>query len=216
MTGPVSCPRNPRPGIFIAMQLFWHLFDYKHLYEIGGIDTVVYAFMAVVGSLLFVFRLMMSLVFGFGGEGDLDVTDIEHGSGFAVFSVLSIIGFFMGAGWAGLAAQLEWGLSNGVSALVAGGSGSFMMLFSSALMFLAVKLNHNVTYDLNDAVGHTGTVYLTIPAKGEGTGEITISVSGRSMTRQAVSTADKIDAFKAIVVEEVRDDGVYVVKPTGD
>lgn len=198
------------------MEILRHLLDFRYLYEVGGIDTVVYALMALVGTLLFVFRLMMSLIFGLDGDADLDGTDIEHGTGFALFSVLSIIGFFMGAGWAGLAARLEWGLGNGVSALIAGGFGFFLMLLSSGLMFFANKLNHNVTYDLKDAVGRTGTVYLTIPARGEGTGQITITVSGRSMTMTAVSNDSKIDAFKAIVVEEVRDDDVFVVKPTGD
>lgn len=198
------------------MEIFRHLLDYKYLYEIGGFDTVVYAFMAVAGSVFFILRLVLSLIFGLDGEGDIDTTDIEHGTGFAIFSVLSIIGFFMGAGWSGLAAQLEWGLGNGVSALIAGGFGSFSMIFSSALMFFAQKLNHKVTYDLETAVGKTGTVYLTIPPKGEGTGQITISVSGRSMTQTAISSGEGIEAFKAIVVESVRDDGVFIVKPTGD
>lgn len=198
------------------MQILKHLLDFAYLYEIGGVDTVVYAIMAVAGTIFFIFRLLMSLVFGLDGDGDIDTTDIEHGSGFALFSVLSIIGFIMGAGWAGLAAQLEWGLSNGVSALVAGGFGTFLMLLSSTLMFGAQKLTHTVTYDPQDAVGRTGTVYLTIPAKGGGTGQITITISGRSMTMPAVSTGESIEAFKAIAVKEVRDDGVFVVEATGD
>lgn len=198
------------------MEILRHLLDFRYLYDVGGVDTVAYAFMAVVGSLLFTIRLGLSLLLGMDGDADFDTDDLAHGGGFALFSVLSVISFFMGAGWAGLAAQLEWGLGNGASALVAGGFGSALMLLSSTLMFAAIKLTHEVSYDVNTGIGKTATVYLTIPAKGKGTGQVTLSISGRSKTLPAVSTGDKLQAFSTVVVESVRDDGVLVVTPSDD
>lgn len=193
------------------MDILRHLLDPGYLYDQGGVDTVAYAFMAIIGSLLFAVRLSLSLLFGMDGDVDLDSDAIAHGTGFSFVSILSVIGFFMGAGWAGLASQLEWGLSTAVSALVAGGFGFFLMFLSSGLMFAATKLTHDVTYELKDAIGRTGTVYMTIPAKGEGSGQVRVSVSGRSMTVDAVSTGDKLDAFSDIKVTGVRDDKTLVV-----
>jgi len=193
------------------MEILRHLLDFGYLYDRGGVDTVAYALMAVVGTLLFVIRLSLTLLFGVDGDIDLDGDALDHGSGFALFSVLSIVSFFMGAGWAGLASQVEWGQSTAVSALVAGGFGGFLMLLSSALMLGATKLTHEVTYELKDAIGKTGTVYMAVPAKGEGAGQVRISVSGRSMTVDAVSSAGKLEAFSDIVVTAVRDDKTLVV-----
>lgn len=196
------------------MDILRYLLDFGYLYDTGGVDTVVYATMALAGTALFAVRLLLSLLFGLEGDLDLDSTDIEHGSGFGLFSLQSVLGFFMGAGWAGLAARLEWQQSPGVAALIAGGFGGFLMVLSSTLMFGAKKLTHEVTFELNDAVGKTGTAYLTIPAKGKGAGQLRISVSGRSMTVDAISESEPIEAFESALVTEVRDDKVLVVKPT--
>jgi len=198
------------------MDMLRNLFDLGYIYDQGGVDTVAYALMAIVGTFLFVIRLSLSLMFGLDGDMDLDGDAIEHGSGFGLFSVLSVIGFFMGAGWAGLAARIEWDLNAPISAIIAGSFGLSLMVLSSALMFAAAKLTHDVTYDMKDAIGRTGTCYMTIPEKGKGTGQINISISGRSMTVDAVSTGQKIEAFTAIKVTDVRDDKTLVVSVIED
>ena len=198
------------------MNILLNLFDLMYLYETGGIDTVAYALMAIVGTGLFIIKMGLSLILGVDGDVDMDVDvdadGLEHGTGFSMFSVLSVIGFFMGAGWAGLAARMEWGLDNAPAAVVAGGFGLVLMLISSLLMFSATKLTQDVTYDLKAAVGKIGTVYMSIPPKGDGAGKIRISVSGRSMIVDAVQTgSEKLEAFKDIEVTEVRDDKTLVV-----
>ena len=199
------------------MEMLKHLIDFGYLYQQWGLDAAVYAGMALLGSALFVIRMLLMFFAGFdGGDVDFDIEDIEHGTGFSLFSLQSIIGFFMGAGWAGLAARLEWGLETPAAAGVAGGFGFAMMVLSAAMMFFALKLKREVSYKMDDATGKIGTVYMAIPEKGNGTGQVRVSISGRQMTVDAVSSGEKIDAFKAVRIDEVRDDKVLVVSPTGD
>lgn len=198
------------------MDMLRHIIDFGYLYQQSGLDTAVYAGMALLGTALFVLRMLLMFALGLDFDGDVDFEDIEHGTGFSLFSLQSIIGFFMGAGWAGLAARLEWGLDTPMSALIAGGFGVVLMVLSAALMFAALKLKHEVNYEMDDATGKIGTVYMTIPAKGGGTGQVRVSISGRQMTVDAVSSGEKLDAFTAVRVDEVRGDKVLVVSPTGD
>ncbi|MGB0767874.1 MAG: hypothetical protein ACPGYV_09195 [Phycisphaeraceae bacterium] len=199
------------------MDMLRHIIDFGYLYQQSGLDTAVYAGMALLGTALFLVRmLLMFVVGGLDGGVEFDVEDIEHGTGFSLISLQSIIGFFMGAGWAGLAARLEWGLDTPISAAIAGGFGFVLMVLSALMMFAALKLKHEVKYEMNDAAGKIGTVYMTIPEKGAGTGQVRVSISGRQMTVDAVSSGEKIDAFTAVRIDEVRGDNVLVVSPTGD
>ena len=196
------------------MDMLRHIIDFGYLYQQSGLDTAVYAGMALLGTILFVIRML--LMFVVGVDGDIDIEDVEHGTGFSLFSLQSIIGFFMGAGWAGLAARMEWGLETAPAALIAGGFGFVLMVLSALMMFAALRLKHEVSYEMSDATGKIGTVYMTIPKKGAGTGQVRVSISGRQMTVDAVSSGEKIEAFTAVRVDQVRDDKVLVVSPTGD
>ncbi len=191
------------------------IWNWSELVSLGG-DAVTYSIMALVGTTLFLIRLVFGL-FGGGDGGDFDM-DGDMGGGsdasFTLFSLLSVMAFIMGTGWMGLACRFDWGLSRPLSAIVSVGFGSSMMLFASGMMHMARKLNRNIGYDVKTAVGRTARVYMAIPAKGEGQGQVQVSVSGRLMTRPAVSNGPAFDAFVSVKVVEVRDDDMLVVEST--
>ena len=137
-----------------------------------------------------------------------------HGdSTFSMFSLLSILAFFMGAGWMGLTCRVNWDMGSMSSAIAAAGFGFVLMLLASGLMALTRSLNQGVEYDLETAVGHTASVYMSIPEKGEGRGKIKVTVSGRLKEMDAISTGPRIPEFKSVRVISVRDDGTFVVEP---
>ena len=145
---------------------------------------------------------------------DGDITDTGTGDGaFNMFSLLSILAFFMGAGWMGLTCRIDWNLSSMVSAAAATGFGFVLMLMASGLMALARKLNRTVDYDLTTAIGKTASVYMSIPEKGTGSGKIQVAVSGRQKTIAAVSAGPAIKEFMSVKVVSVRDDGTFIVEP---
>ena len=187
--------------------------DWQDLRIQFGLDAVVYAGLALLGTVVFLLRLVMTLVLGMG-ETDFDVEDMGHG-GFPLISILSITAFFMGSGWMGLIARVEWGVAPVTASLLAAGFGGLCMLLAASLMFAGRRLTQDVTYDHKTAVGRTGQCYMSIPAKGEGGGQVRVSVSGRSMIVNATSTGPAIDAFADIKVVDTRDDGTLLVEPVG-
>jgi hypothetical protein len=190
----------------------WDLFtDWNDMAQLGG-DAVTYAVMAGVGTLLFLIRLVMAMFGGDGGDFDVDI-DAGTDASFTLFSLLSVMAFIMGTGWMGLAARIDWGLSRPVSVVIAVSFGVVMMFLASGLMFWTRRLNRVVTYDVKTAVGRTARVYMSIPAKGEGQGKVQVSVSGRLMTVNAISTGPALAAFSDVRVVDTRDDETVVVAP---
>ena len=190
------------------------LFDWEAAFAFGT-DVAIYLIMALAGTVLFVLRLMVSLFFG--ADADFDAGhDLDLGSdaAFSYLSLLSLLAFFMGAGWMGLACRIDFGWSGLPSAMGAATFGFGSMMLASGLMAYAQRLNSAPAYDLNTAVGRTARVYMSVPAKGEGRGQVEVDVSGARKVIEAVSNAGKLDQFTSVRVVEVRDDQTLVVEPS--
>lgn len=174
-------------------------------------DKTLYFSMAVVGTLLFSLRIVMMLFFGMDGGGDFDVDVDMDGGGFeghmgdfTLFSMVSVLSFMMGAGWLGLACRVEWGVGPVMSAIYASLFGFGLMVFSSFALFQMRKLNESGGYDVHHCVGELGRVYLTLPAQGEGRGQVQITVDGRQKVLEAVSTGEKIESFATVKVVAIQ------------
>jgi len=182
-------------------------------------DSTIYFCMGAVGTILFLIRLIMMLIGGVGGDGDFDMQidadghfdGAEHG-GFSLFSMFSILSFMMGAGWMGLACRHEWELGAFVSAACASLFGFSLLLLSSFGMYQMRKLNEVGSYDVQDCVGEVGRVYLTIPAKGQGRGEIQITFKGRQKKFSAVSSGEEIESFAAVKVLGIEEGETVIVE----
>ena len=184
-------------------------------YEKYG-DATIYFIMGLTATIVFALRLGMALFVGDdGGDFEMDdgggLADASDAS-FQVFSLLSVTAFFVGTGWMGLACRHDWNLGGGVSLLIAVGFGAFMMVMATYLMKWVHGLSDEKSYDADTAIGASGRVYLTIPAKGQGEGQIEVNVSGRRKIMRAVSQSDEIAAFTAITVIAAEDDDTLVVE----
>ncbi len=182
-----------------------------------GVDATVYFVLAMLATALFLIKLGLQFFLG-DLEADIDVDDtdafhVDSTAAFTFFSILSLLAFFMGVGWMGLAARLSWGLGAAASAVAATFFGLAMMLLSSGLMSAVRQMSEVAQYKTSTAVGTTGKVYLSIPAKGEGQGQVELTVSGRRKVMHAISTEGPIEVFSAVKIVGVRDDDVFVVEP---
>lgn len=191
------------------------LLDWNAAFAYGA-DVAAYVVMALVGTTFFVMRLLFALFFGGDTDFDAGLHDIATDASFSFFSLLSILAFFMGAGWMGLACRVDWDLGSFASAAAAAGFGFAMMLLASGLMMYARRLGRTIEYDLQTAVGRTARVYMSVPAKGSGRGQVEVDVSGRRKVIDAVSTGGKLNQFTSVRVASVRDDGTLVVAPLDD
>jgi len=179
-----------------------------------GVDVTVYLGLGVIGLVLLVLRLAFAMVFGdLDTDFDAGGADVSHGGDFGLFSTLSVLAFLTAMGWTGVLCRVDLELGHLPSALIAAVVGFVFMLVAAGLLFHVRKLNHTVTYQPGTAVGKTATVYLSIPKRGEGSGQVTVTVSGRRMTMNAISSGDAIAAFTEVVVKEARDDETLVVEP---
>lgn len=183
------------------------------------VSNPVYGTMAFGGTLLFLVKMIMLLVSGGDMDVDGDLTEIDSGvdmdggTTFSLISIQSVLAFFMGAGWTGLAARHEWNLE-AIPAMGAAIGVGFIFMFISAYFTFKVKgLNASTVIDVREAIGKTGRTYTTIPALGEGIGQIEITIGGKQQILQAMSLGEKIESFTTVKVEKVDDAGtLHVLK----
>ena len=191
-------------------------------YSKVGTDATAYFLIAVAATLLFVIKLGLQLFVGdVDGDidGDLDSdldSDIDSTGSFQLLSLLSVLAFLMGAGWMGLACRTSWEMSAALSGVAAFAFGFSLMVLASGLMFGVKKMTHVAKANPSSAIGTVAKVYLTIPPKGKGRGQIEVTVSGRRRVLPAVSQGGEIAAFTSVRVLDVRSDRTFVVAPKSD
>lgn len=141
-------------------------------------------------GLLSLFSLIIQVILIFFGVGGSDVSDggadAGHGSGLGILSIKSVTGFFFGFGWAG-AIAMNSGMGVMGALIIALLTGTVLMFIIFVLMKGLSSLHSDGTVKLQNAIGQVGTVYLTIPPKGQGNGQIQVNVQGQLLTINALN-----------------------------
>jgi hypothetical protein len=178
--------------------------------------TIFFTIPALAGTLLFLIKIALMLI---GGDADTDVdaagVDGAHSSGSTGewFSLGAIGAFVMGFGWGGLAGlrsfQLEvpWAVLCGVVGGV-GLSGLMVLLLRQTR-----RLASSGNIDTNNAVGLEGDVYLTVPERGKGRGQVKLVIQGRQQIFFATSTGPAIASGGRCKVTSAAGDGILTVSP---
>ena len=172
--------------------------------------ALIYYYTAVFATILF---LIKTLLFSFLG-GDAEVTtdfntECEVETSFHFISIQSILAFFMGFGWLGLACLKQWGLSLVLTGVYSAGFGLALMFFSAYLMFLVKKLNHKVTINYSDCIGKEGKAYTAFEPHAQG--QIEVDVNGRLSIENAINTNDdRIEAFEQVKITDYKEKMFYI------
>lgn len=151
--------------------------------------TLAYQIFYGIGifALLVVLVQMLMTLIGFDGDGgfDMELGDIDHGSGIGLFSSQTLGAFFLAFGWVGVAA-LKNGASILLSTAIATGCGFASMVAMLVLVRTLLKMQSKGNLDYSSVIGEEGTVYATIPGSDEdGGGQIQINIQGRFRTASA-------------------------------
>lgn len=160
---------------------------------------------AAVGLFTLALQVLLSVI----GVGDHDVADTHdvhagdhHGGGVGLISVRSLGAFFAFFGLTG------WWLTASGFGSASGAALSF--LAGSAAMagvgwLLSQQRRLNVEGNLNpaNAVGETATVYLRVPAQGQGVGKVQVKVQGRTAELAAVSDGPAFPTGAIVVVRRL-------------
>jgi hypothetical protein len=148
----------------------------------------IYWAMAIPFSIFFLLQMGLSLFSG--GDHPDNVVDIDvesdHGISFQFLTVKNMIGFFTIFSWTGIACTTA-GWSTTASLITSTLSGLAMMCLMAGIYYLMSKMNTSGTMKIAEAVGKSGEVYLTIPAKRSSAGKIQIMVGGLLRTLDALT-----------------------------
>lgn len=178
--------------------------------------TTVFMLCAVVGSVIVAVQFLLTLV-GFGHDlgfdGDAHV-DIDHGGGdphggehegshfFSVLSFRSVVAAIAVFGLAGLGASTS-GWSPYTTLVMALGAGAAALVVVAWTMRLLYGLKDDGTVHIERAVGHSGTVYLTIPGEHHGTGKVLLTLQNRTVECLAVTSKGSLPTGAPVVVVNV-------------
>jgi len=173
---------------------------------------------ACCASLVFIIQTIMTFI-GLGTDTDVDagpmdgsVDSIEDGALSGVFSFRNLVNFLLGYGWAGVLLfddiEKRWLLQ-----LVAIAVG---LLFVLAFVFMfrqVMKLSHDGSFKIGEAVGLKADVYLRIPAARSGRGKVQVSVKGSIHEIDAVTDNDaEIPTGGQVEIVEALGDDLLLVK----
>lgn len=140
-------------------------------------------------------------------EADLDVdididADVDDGSpdadgadddgspglfaGLRVLTLRGIVAFLAIFGW-GTLWLLRIGLHPAIALFFGVAMGVWAMILVAILLRLALQLQEDGTVDIQNALGLSGTVYLTVPARRQGEGKVHLVVQEQLREFQAVT-----------------------------
>ena len=177
--------------------------------EPEGMRTFVTIGMA--SSLVLFIQMIVIL---FGGSFDLPDFDLDTGSGggAGMFSVRGIGAFFTGFGWTG-ASALDLGYSLPIALLSATLVGAVTLTLFVLLMRWLHSLRSDGTMDYSNALNQIGSVYVPIPPRREGLGQIEVLVQDRMTTVRALTDNDtRIGNRTAVKVVELVDERTLLVE----
>jgi hypothetical protein len=146
-------------------------------------------YISLAASMIFLIQTILTFIGGGHGDGlhtDFNGDASHTDTPFQLFSFRNLINFLLGFGWSGVAfydAIDNKPLLIFISLCV--GAGFIFLFFILILQIL--KLTEDNTFKMEDLIGRTGEVYLTIPAKMSGKGKILISVNGSNHELQAMT-----------------------------
>ena len=109
--------------------------------------------------------------------------------GLRIFTFRTVISFFAVFGWVGVVLDAA-GLDHIISLSVAFVAGFAVMLLIAFLIRAAMRLQSDGTIDIRNALGQSGTVYLTVPANRSGRGKVNVTVQGTYSEFDAVTDSD--------------------------
>lgn len=191
-----------------------------------GPDTVWYGVPALIGSLFFVLRLAMvaaGIDIGDGADGDAaggidDAGGVDEGldhaessSIFKFLSIQTITAFCMGFGWGGLLGlrTLGYDLAGSLATAVIGGVAfAWLIIWCFKLMY-AMESSGNVS--IRQALGCEGVSASMIPADGEGTGRVRLTIGDRQRAYGARTEGEAIGMNARVRVTRVNDDNTVTV-----
>ncbi len=177
--------------------------------SLNGLQPAFF-YCAVIGGVIFAIKFTLMLI---GADADVDF-DLETGDadgGMMWISTFSLAAFFMMFGLGGLTASMQFKLGSALALTAAVLTGIMMILILQLVRKKVAGLHSSGTSDINNAIGVEGSVYLTIPAEGQG--KVQLVVQGTQKVMAAISeNGDEIKTGEIVTVKGVVNNILKVTK----
>lgn len=175
--------------------------------------TSFFTVCALLGGAVLLLQLALGL-FGLDGDGHVEAGGHEalHG-GLDLLSVRALAAGVAGFGFGGLIGMSSpFGVVGGLLLGMLLGTGSALAV--AYIMRSMLRLEADGTLRLENAIGASAKVHLTVPASRSGTGKIHVTVQGRLVELSAVTAhAAPLSTGSAVVVLDVSEGDVVEVAP---
>jgi hypothetical protein len=190
-------------------------------------NMLFFSIPAVAGTFFFIIRMVMmfaGLGDHHGGGGDMDF-HADAGAAdpgadphdstevFKVLSIQSIVAFMMGFGWGGLGGLrgAGWEFSTAIVSALVGGVAMVWLL--SWLLKVVYDLQSTGTVAIQSALDAEGDVYVNVPARGTGMGQVRVIISERQRIYNAISEDQPLPTNTRVRVTRVNEDNTLTVSP---
>lgn len=196
-----------------------------------------FAVVAIPATVILLLQTVL-LLFGLGGHdadhGEVDTDhDFDHGfdhdadhdfdhdahdgahhaAGIRLFTLRGIVALFAVGGWLGVA-MCDLGLSPALAGLIAAAGGFAALVIAALVIKYALRLQENGNIAAKNAVAHTATVYIPIPAARSGCGKVTMNLQERFVEMEALTDCDRtLKTGETVQVVGVTDEDKLVVRP---
>jgi len=165
---------------------------------------------ALIGSLFFLFIIIMTFMGADGGE-DIDDLDADAGIEFQFITFKNLVGFFTIFGWSGIAC-LDAGFSKPITVIISFISGLLMMTIMAAMFHYMKKLTSSGTLDYKNAINAVGEVYLTIGANRSKIGKVSVNIQGSLRELDALTDSETALKYGTVItVLDVTSNGILIV-----
>ncbi len=164
---------------------------------------------AIISSGVFAVQTILTLI-GMDNtdmDTDIDFSDgdtMDTGGYMSLFSIRSLVNFFMGFGWAGISFYnaIPFKFLLYIVAIAIGIAFGYMYVFLRKKM---KGLESNGAVNILDATDKEGDVYLRIPGNNAGSGKVQISIGGSIHEFPAITDNEEIPSGTRVKVTEVID-----------
>lgn len=174
----------------------------------------IFWYVAIAASVLFIIQTIMTFVGMDGSDGveaDFD-GDLGHDTAPGqYFSFRNFINFLLGFSWTGV---LFYDKIESKALLVAFAvlvGLSFLLAFFYILKQMK-KLAEDNSTKIEQALGKTAEVYLSIPARKTGKGKILVSIQGSTKELYAVSEGDTIPTSASVKIIGIENESTLIVE----
>lgn len=181
-----------------------------------NLDTLhqVFWYIAIPVSVIFIIQTILTFLGADASDGleaDFDGDFDGADAPFQLFSLRNLINFLIGFSWTGVLLYDNFD-NKTVLIFIALLVGSIFVAFFFFLMKQILKLGEDNTFKIENTIGKTANVYLTIPENKSGKGKVQVSVKGTTHELDAITENESIPSGNIVRIKAVENGNLLIVE----